>query len=121
MFDPTSPIPRAPEVRVTMRGVRLTPDGAAVQVSTRSDFIAPDLSPVSTLATELAKGARYWSEGTTPEDKRPQHLIRAEKARKALLDADNQALTVGTTVIRHTSASTGKVLNRTGPKRKRRG
>lgn len=61
-FDPNSTIPRAAEVRVTMRGVRLTPDGFPVQVSTRSDFIAPELSRPSTLATELDKGLRGWSD-----------------------------------------------------------
>lgn len=61
VIDPNSTIATAFETRVTMRGVRLTPDGGRVQVSTRSDFIAPDLSAPSTHAIESDKGKRGWT------------------------------------------------------------
>lgn len=122
MFDPNSTIPHAHEVRVTMRGVRLTPDGSLVQVSTRSDFIAPDLSGPSTLAIELDKGLTGWTRDDVEViDARPLHLQRAERARKQLAADDAQALQLGATVIRHTTPTVGKVLNRTGPRRNRRG
>lgn len=62
IYNPNSTIPQSHEVRVTMRGVRLTDGGTPVQVSTRSDFIAPELSRPSTLAIELDKGIRGWSD-----------------------------------------------------------
>lgn len=61
VIDPNSTVPTAFEVRVTRRGVRLTSDGAPQQVSTRSDFIAPDLSAPSTHAVESEKGKRGWT------------------------------------------------------------
>ena len=61
-YDPNSTIPSAHEVRVRMRGVRISENGARVQVSTRSDFIAPDLSPVSTHQVEMQKGTRDWTD-----------------------------------------------------------
>ena len=101
MFDPNSTIPQAHEVRVTMRGVRLTPDGKPVQVSTRSDFIAPELSAPSTLAFELSKGQRGWTAtDVIVPDMRPLHLQRAERARKEQAAADAQAMTCGATRIR---------------------
>ena len=111
MFDPNSTVHRAPEVRVTMRGERITENGSPVQVSTRSDFVAPELSAPSTSALEQSKGLRGWTAGPVPADKRPQHLIRAEKARKALALADAQALVVGTAVIRHTAPSKGRAVS----------
>ncbi len=121
MFDPNSTIPAAHEVRVTGRGVRLTPDGSPVQVSTRSDFIAPDLSAPSTLAIELNKGLRGWTRDDVEViDARPLHLQRAERARKQQADDDAQAMSCGVTVVRHTARSNGKVLNRTGPRRGRK-
>ena len=121
-FDPNSPIPRAPEVRVTARGVRLSPDSTAtVQVSTRSDFVAPATAPVSTLALELDKGKAGWTAGPVPADKRPSYIIRAELARKAQREADIEELTItGTTVIRKAPAAPMVKLNRTGPRRNRR-
>ncbi len=103
MLDPNSTIPTAFEVRVTMRGVRLTPDGSPVQVSTRSDFVAPELSAPSLLAQELDKGLRGWTRDDVElSDKRPQHLIRAERARKAQAKADLDEITVGTAIVRTT-------------------
>ncbi len=71
MFDPNSTIPEAHEVRVTMRGVRISEHGSPVQVSTRSDFIAPDLSGPSTLAVELDKDLPGW----TDADKRVPSVL----------------------------------------------
>ena len=122
VFDPNSTVPRAPEVRVTARGVRLSPNSnATFQVSTRSDFVAPELSAPSTLAIELDKGKAGWTAGPIPADKRPSYIVRAELARKAQREADIEELTItGTTVIRKAPAAPMVKLNRTGPRRNRR-
>lgn len=125
MFDPNSPVKRAPEVRVTMRGVRLTPDGSPVQVSTRSDFIAPELSAPSTTNLEQAKGLRGWTDtDVKPEDRRPVGLQVFEKNRQRMINERAAAIVkdakAGTTVIRHTAPTQGlRVLNRQGPAHRR--
>lgn len=48
------------DVRVTRKGVRLTPGGQLTQVTPQ--FIPGDVSPVSTHNLELAKGAIGWSD-----------------------------------------------------------
>ena len=113
-FDPNSTVPHAHEVRVRARGVRLTPDGKGVQVSTRSDFIAPDLSAPSTTAIEQDKGLRGWSEGVAPVE------VWQVRAAKAHADAKAKAFIadamVGETVIRRTvKAPARRVLNAQGP------
>lgn len=124
MFDPNSTVPRAPEVRVTRRGVRLTPDGSPVQVSTRSDFIAPDMAPVSTSALEQAKGLRGWTDmEVKPEDRRPAGL-KAFEANRAHLIADRAAAivedaTCGKTVSRKAPARQLRTLNVQGPAHRR--
>ena len=120
VFDPNSTIPRAPEVRVTARGVRLSPNSSATfQVSTRSDFVAPELSAPSTLALELDKGLAGWTDGPKPADVRPSWIIRAELARKAQREADLEELTIGAAVVRKAPAAPLVKLNRTGPRRNR--
>ena len=99
------------EVRVTMRGVRLSEGGAPTQVSTRSDFIAPDLSAPSTLALELDKGLRGWSdydnEIATVDPVFPDRSKR-----------DLEALTAGTP-IRKAPVAAARVVSHTGPYRSR--
>lgn len=106
-------IPSVHEVRVTMRGVRLTPDGSPVQVSTRSDFIAPDLSPVRTVDLESAKGLRGW----TAHDVKVPSVGTTQHTPKGLADRRLDAMTVGTTVVRTTDTRTMRVMNHTGPRR----
>lgn len=62
MFDPGATVVSVHEVRVTQRGVRLTDGGKRVQVSTKSDFIAPDISPVRVIDLESEKGRRGWTD-----------------------------------------------------------
>lgn len=63
-------IPEFREVRVTSRGVRLTPNGKLTAV--KVDFIPGDLSPVSTHAQEMAKGLTGWTDfDTVPETVTP--------------------------------------------------
>lgn len=121
-FDPNSPIARAPEVRVTMRGVRLSDTGKPVQVSTRSDFIAPDYAAPSTHQLEMQKGLAGWSEGPAPEDKRPAWIARAELRVKAQREADALEPTItGKTVVRKAPARDMHVMNRQGPSTRNRG
>lgn len=98
----------AHEVRVRARGVRLTPDGKGVQVSTRSDFIAPDLSAPSTLAIELDKGLAGW----TRDDVKPATVT-------PVFPKHEDDYAVGTAVIRKPVAEM-RVISRTGPRRNRR-
>lgn len=115
MLDPNSTLPHAREARVTMRGVRLTPDGSPVQVSTRSDFIAPDVAPVSTLALELSKGERDWTDFDVKVAMPVNGGVIVGKAERELAQ-----LTAGTTVIRKTSRpDTRRVLNVQGPAHRR--
>ena len=108
-------IPEFHEVRVRARGVRLNPDSNATsQVSTRSDFIAPDLSPVSTQAIELfEKGLSGW----TDSDKRVESVtpVFPDHAKR-----DLAAITLGKTIIRRTSAAPLHVMNRQGPATRKR-
>ncbi len=110
MLDPNSTIPEAHEVRVTMRGVRISEHGSPVQVSTRSDFIAPELSGPSTLAIELDKGLTGW----TDTEKRVTSVLPVFPKH-----ADDH--TVGKSIIRKAPRQSGVVMNRTGPRRNRRG
>ena len=64
MNDQNATIKSHHEVRVTMRGVRLTLDGDNVQVSTRSDFVAPDMAPVPQTDIEQAKSLKGWTDIT---------------------------------------------------------
>lgn len=125
MIDPNSIIPHAREVRVTMRGVRLTPDGAPVQVSTRSDFIAPELSAPALIDREMDKGLRGWTfHDVKPVDHRDPSTRSFMNRRAALIKARAQAIvddaTCGTTVIRTVKpVSNRRVLNGTGPAHRR--
>jgi hypothetical protein len=115
-FDPNSTVPRAPEVRVTLRGVRLSENGKPVQVSTRSDFIAPDLSPVSVLATELDKGRPGW----TDRDNKPEIVNVNGGIMHITSDLRLPPLTCGKTVIRKAPERPLRVMNVTGPRRNRK-
>lgn len=99
LYDPNSVIPTAFEARVRARGVRLTPDGSPVQVSTRSDFIAPELSAPSTLAIELDKGMRGWSDYDVKVPSAKDSHAESVKA------AQLEAMTVGESVIRKAPVS----------------
>lgn len=123
MIDPNSSIASAREVRVTMRGVRLTDGGEPVQVSTRSDFIAPDLSPVRTVDIECEKGERGWTgQDVKLVDARPLHIQRADRARKAQALADLNDLVLGTPIVfaKAPTADKRRVVNNVGPSAKRR-
>ena len=88
-------LPEFREVRVTSRGVRLTEHGKLVAVNTRSDFVAPDISPVSTHQLELEKGQVGW----TDFDKRVETLTSDRRERQLAAQRLREA-TVGETVIR---------------------
>lgn len=123
-FDPNSTVPHAHEVRVRARGVRITQDGKPVQVSTRSDFIAPDQSPLPTLVVEQMKGLRGWTAGKV-DDRRSEgrkiHEARIAAEKKQQAADDLAAITItGTTVIRKVSTDRKVVVSRTGPRRNRR-
>lgn len=94
MYDPNSTMPVVREVRVTMRGVRLSENGSPVQVSTRSDFIAPEVSPVRLIDSEAEKGTRGW----TDYDVKLSLAVNGGKTNIA--DRQLAALSVGKTVIR---------------------
>lgn len=107
-YDPNSTIPQSHEVRVTMRGVRLTDGGAPVQVSTRSDFIAPQLSGPSTHALEMEKGLSGWSFDDVPvETVAPVFTDWAKR--------DLAQVTCGTP-LRKARATGLRVAHRTGPR-----
>lgn len=109
MIDPNATIPSVREVRVTMRGVRLSPDGTPMQVSTRSDFIAPDLSAPSTLSLELDKGLRGWSDyDKHVEDTTPRFTDWAKR--------DLAEVTAGTPMFRKAPGKGLRVAHRTGPR-----
>lgn len=82
----TARIGEVREVRVTQR------------VSIKRTFNAPriemgEYSPVSTHALESVKGTQGWTDmDNTPEDKRPSHIIRAE--RKARLELRHNTVPV---------------------------
>lgn len=111
MLDPNSTIHAVREVRVTMRGVRLSENGSPVQVTVRSDFIAPDLSAPATSAVELDKGLRGWSDYDVKVPAPVNGGVIVGKAEREL-----EELTVGKTVIRTKAPATGRVINRTGPR-----
>ena len=104
MFDPNSTMAQSHEARVTMRGVRLTETGLPVQVSTRSDFIAPDQSPVALIETEMAKGLKGW----TDSDIKPELVGYNPKTGRGVNNALPtghaervlSGFTAGTTVLR---------------------
>lgn len=102
IYDPNSTIPHSHEVRVTMRGVRLSDGGTPVQVSTRSDFIAPDLSAPSTLAIELDKGKRGWSDYDVKVPAPAE--TRADVVNREALD-----YTCGTPIARTTKSTGNRV------------
>jgi len=113
IYDPTSTIVESHEARVRVRGVRLSPNSNATsQVSTRSDFIAPDYAAPSTIELELEKGLAGWSEGTAPEDVSPKFTDWAKRDLAAIAIS-------GTTVVRKAPAAPMVKLNRTGPRRNR--
>jgi hypothetical protein len=125
MLDPNSTIPHAREVRVTMRGVRITDGGRPVQVSTRSDFIAPELSAPSTTALEQDKGKAGWTnKDVTPVDHRDAAKRSFMNRRAELIAARAQAIlddaTCGKTVISTKAPQRElRVLNRQGPAHRR--
>jgi hypothetical protein len=94
-------IPQIHEVRVTAR----------LRVSTRSDFIAPDVSPVSTLAAELDKGLAGWTAHDVKLSLPVNGGVIVGRATEELA-----ALTAGTEVIRRTAPTGMRVAHRTGPR-----
>lgn len=116
MFDPNSTIKHVHEVRVTMRGVRISETGSPVQVSTRSDFIAPEVSPPSTLAIELDKGRRGWSD----YDNKPEVVVINGGTVSGGYRDSSIGFNVGQTVIRKAPVDRKtRVLNVQGPAHRR--
>jgi hypothetical protein len=94
-----------------MRDVRVT-----AKVSVGRDFIAPDLSPVSTHIVEMAKGLR----GFTDMDKKVVTVVTTpaqEKAKRVMRDVKD--MNVGTRVIRHKASSRLHVAPMSGPSAER--
>jgi hypothetical protein len=89
-----------------MRDVRVT-----AKVSTPRDFIAPELSPVSTHNVEMAKGVR----GFTNMDVKVETLPTPATERIKRDMRNVKAMTVGTRVIRHKASSGKHVVPTTGP------
>lgn len=116
IFDPNSPIAQSHETRVRARGVRLTPDGAAVQVSTRSDFVAPDISPLSTHQIEMDKGLAGW----TDRDNKPEVVNVNGGIMHVTRDLMLDPFTCGTTVIRKSPPAPLVKMNRQGPSTRKR-
>jgi len=123
IYDPNSTIAQSHEARVRARGVRLSPNSSATsQVSTRSDFIAPDYASPSTHEIEMEKGRAGWSAGPKPVDQRPAWIARAERRIKAQREAQIEEITItGTAMIRKAPPAPMVKLNRTGPRRNRKG
>jgi len=114
MIDQNATIHSAHEVRVRMRGNRLSIDGPAVQVT--MPFIAPDRAPQSTHETELAKGSRDW----TSQDKvdligyRPKTGLGELSSVRPVGLADRQLaeVKVGTTIIRKPKSTARPIKSR---------
>lgn len=82
--------------------------------SMRQLFVAPELSPVSTVQLELEKGNRDWTDVDVKVlDLRGSHLARGHET----LASD---ITVGTTIRKPRVEGKAVVLNRTGPSARRR-
>ena len=89
-----------------MREVRVT-----ARRGTPRDFIAPELSPVSTHNVEMDKGTR----GFTDMDTKVVTVVTTPAQEKAKRDMRNvKDMTVGTRVIRH-KVSAKPVVKTTGP------
>ena len=112
IYDPNSVIAQSHETRVRARGVRLTPDGSPVQVSTRSDFIAPDYAPASTHEIELDKGLAGWSDGPKPASVLPVFTDWAKR--------DLAAISIGNAIVTRKTPDTMAVMNRQGPSTRKR-
>lgn len=116
MFDPNAKVTSHHEVRVTMRGVRLAPDGMPVQVSTRSDFVAPDIAPLTTHQREMMKGQRDW----TNTDVKPEVVvINGGIVTGVRRDTENVSLMAEKVIRKARPADKRRVLNVQGPAHRR--
>ena len=113
IYDPNSVLPQSHEARVRARGVRLDPNSNAThQVSTRSDFIAPDYAPASTHELELEKGLAGWSDGPKPASVLPVFTDWAKR--------DLAAISIGNAIVTRKTPDTMAVMNRQGPSTRKR-